>query len=317
MSTARAHHFVPRCYLNNFTIANRITVVDLTNGRIFSTNPKNVAQERDFNRIESDELEPDALEKAYGAFEGEVAPILKRLAGGASCSEDDLSYVLNLITLLAIRNPRFRERFGEFQDNVRRQIMSLQTSTKERWDSQLAKAKAAGYMEGIKEVPYEEIRASVVNRDFRFVTTTSEHARVELNAFDKLLHVLAQRRWRCLRAEPNSGGFITSDHPVCLFWNKPPRGFAPLGYGLTGTTVTFPVSPLLALEGRVGGPADDLVLDVFSVGLFNRRMIENAHRQIYAANDKFLIFDMENFYDANDVLQRVREAPQETNNDVP
>jgi hypothetical protein len=196
MSTARAHHFVPRCYLSNFTTGQKITVVDLNEGKRFTTNPRNVARERDFNRIESDTLDPNALETAYGMFEGEVAPILKGLTEGKECSEDEFSYVLNLVTLLAIGNPRFRESFGEFQGNVRDQIMQVATATKERWESQMSQAKAAGYMEGVKEVPYEEIRASVVNRDFKFVTSTSEHAAVELKTFDDLLHVIAQRSWR-------------------------------------------------------------------------------------------------------------------------
>jgi hypothetical protein len=307
MSEARAHHFVPRCYLNNFTTNGKITAVDITTGKTFATSTKNVAQERDFNRIESDTLAPDGLESAYATFEGELAPVLKRLSKGDLCSQDDFSYVLNLITLLAIRNPRFRESFGEFQDNVRHQMLRLATATKERWDSQVAKAKAAGYMDGIKDVPYEQIRASVVKRDFKYVTTTSEHARTELDTFDQLLNILGRRNWRWLRAAQNSFGFVTSDHPVCLFWNRHPKGFAPLGYGLTGTTVLFAVSPYLALQGEFDGATDDLTMDVFSVGDFNGRMISSAHRQVYAADDKFLIFDGRGFFDINDFIGRVRQ----------
>jgi Protein of unknown function (DUF4238) len=74
MSEARAHHFVPRCYLNNFAREEQIVAIDVLAGKRFVTNTKNVAQERDFNRIESDTLPPDALETAYGLFEGELAP---------------------------------------------------------------------------------------------------------------------------------------------------------------------------------------------------------------------------------------------------
>jgi hypothetical protein len=306
VSDARAHHFVPRCYLNNFTTAEKITAVDLTTGKRFTTNTKNVAQERDFNRIESATLPADALETAYAAFEGELAPVLKRLSNGGTCDEDEFSYVLNLIALLAIRNPRFRESFGEFQNNVRHQMLQLATATKERWEAQVAQARAAGYMEGVKDVPYEQMRSSVVKRNFKSVTSTSEHARNELNVLDTLLNILARRSWRWVHADENSGGFITSDHPVCLVWNKPPKGFAPLGYGLTGTTVYFSVSPSLALRGEFDGPTNDLKADVFSVGLFNRRIANNAHRQIYAANDKFVFFDYSDFFDIDDLLNRVR-----------
>jgi hypothetical protein len=307
VSAARAHHFVPRCYLNNFTTAGKILAVDLSTGRRFSTNTKNVAQERDFNRIDSGTLPPDALEMAYATFESELAPVLKKLGSGKTCNDDEFSYVLNLIALLAIRNPRFRESFGEFRDNVRQQVLQLATATKERWEAQVKRAKAAGYMEGIADVPYEQIRSSVVKRNFKFVTTTSEHARNELYAFDHLLNILARRSWRWVHADENSGGFITSDHPVCLVWNTPPKGFAPLGYGLTGTTVYLAVSPFLALRGEFDGPTNALKADVFSVGLFNRRIANNAHRQVYAANDKFVFFDHREFFDIDDLLKRAIE----------
>jgi hypothetical protein len=61
--------------------------------------------QRDFNRIESDALPRDALESAYAMFESELAPILKKLGEGATISEDEFSYVLTFIGVLAVRNP--------------------------------------------------------------------------------------------------------------------------------------------------------------------------------------------------------------------
>src|ERR1700761_7387911 len=123
MTSARAHHYVPQCYLASFAPTGKINVFDFESGKDpFSTNTKNVAQERDFNRIESDDLAPDALENAYAKFEGELAPVLKRLTSGEACTEDDFSYILTLMGVLAIRNPRHRANFSEFQNNVRMQI---------------------------------------------------------------------------------------------------------------------------------------------------------------------------------------------------
>ncbi len=87
MNEARAHHYVPQSYLTNFTTGGKLFAVDLTTGKHFATNPKNVAQERDFNRIESDKVAPDCLEKQYAEFEGKVAPILKALSAGEKCSK--------------------------------------------------------------------------------------------------------------------------------------------------------------------------------------------------------------------------------------
>jgi hypothetical protein len=240
-------------------------------------------------------------------FESELAPILRKLGEGATISEDDFSYILTLIGVLAVRNPRFRGKFSEFQDNVRHKMLALMTATKERWESQLAKVRAAGYLEGTVDVPYEQIRASVERRDFKFVTTTHEHAQTELPAVDWLIEILAQRKWRWVRATPEAGMLVTCDHPVCLNWIKrPPRGFAPIGYGLTGTTVFFPINPKLAVIGEYDGRTDDLAADTFTVADFNRRVINNSQRHVFAKGDSFLVFDGRDMFGVNELLARLR-----------
>jgi hypothetical protein len=76
---------------------------------------------------------------------------------------------------------------------------------------------------------------------------------------------------------------------------------------MTGTTVYFAVSPFLALCGEFDGPNGDGKADVFAVGTFNRRMVNHAHRQIYAANDEFLFFGQVDFFDIADLLRRIQQ----------
>ncbi|MBV9983459.1 DUF4238 domain-containing protein [Bradyrhizobium sp.] len=312
MTIARAHHFVPQCYLASFAQGGKINVFDFESGKDpFSTNTKNVAQERDFNRIDSDDLPPDALESAYANFEGELAPVLKRLVSGAPCSEDDFSYILTLMGVLAVRNPRYRANFADFQNNARLKILAVQLSTKERWERQLARMRKDGYLEGVLDVPYETLKAQLEEGAFKFVTTTGEHARTELYALDNLINILAARTWRWVRASNDSGGFITSDHPVCLNWIRRPRGFAPLGYGLSGTTVYFPLSPNLAVIGEFDGPMEDLSADVYMVANFNRRILNNAKRQAYMADYKFRIFDGATLFGIEELVRRSRERARE------
>jgi hypothetical protein len=312
VTIARAHHFVPQCYLASFAPGGKINVFDFESGKDpFSTNTKNVAQERDFNRVDSDELPPDALETAYAKFEGELAPVLKKLASGEVCTEDDFSCILSLMGVLAIRNPRFRANFSDFQNNVRLKMLAAQLSSKERWERQLTRMRKDGYLEGVPDVPYETLKAQLEEGAFKFVTTTSEHARTELYALDNLINVLAGRAWRWVRAAPDSGGFITCDHPVCLNWIKRPRGFAPLGYGLSGTTVYFPLSPDLAVIGEFDGPKEDLLADVYMVANFNRRTLNNAKRQVCWANYNFRVFDGVTLFGAEELVPRSREQAKE------
>jgi len=308
MGEARGHHFVPRCYLNNFAIKEKIFCVDVkaATHRVVST--KKVAKKRDFNRIESDALPSDALETAYGAFEGELAPVLKALSEGGAITEDDFSYILTLVGLLAVRNPRHRDTFSDFQDDVRHQMLAVITSTKERWERHLAGARRNGFADGIPDVPYEEIRASIQRRDFKLVTTTHEHAQIEISVVDSLINNLAKRSWRWVRARPTAGMFVTCDHPVCLNWIKRSPGMIPIGYGLAGTSVFFPVAPTLGLVGEYDGRTDDLDADLFAVAGFNRRVINNADRQVFAKDDSFHVFDEVRLFNVGEFLDRVREV---------
>jgi hypothetical protein len=309
---ARAHHYVPQCYLAGFTRGDKISVFDFQSGKdLFSTHTKNVAQERDFNRVESDNLPPDALETAYGNFEGELAPVLKRLLSGAVCTEDDFSYILTLMGVLAIRNPRFRSIFSDFQNALRQKVLAFQLSTKARWERQLTRMRAEGYLEGVADVPYETLRAQFEEGAFRFVTTTSEHAQTEVHTLDKLINILAGRTWRWVHAASDSGGLITCDHPVCLNWIKRPSGFAPLGYGLSGTSVYFPLSPFLAVIGEFDGPKEDLFADLYMVAHFNRRILNNAKRQAYMVDDSFRVFDGVTLLGVEELVRRSRASARE------
>jgi hypothetical protein len=56
MSIARKHHYVPRCYLKNFSVRRKkgkpqVQVFDKKDGRAFPSAIDNIAAERDFNTV--------------------------------------------------------------------------------------------------------------------------------------------------------------------------------------------------------------------------------------------------------------------------
>src|SRR5262249_54981456 len=116
--TARIHHYVPQLYLNSFCCdlkREQLFVIDAVEKQSFQTRPRNVAAERDFNRVDIDGLPPDALEVAFNAFETEVAASIERTSERRHLRDaDDRSAILNLIGLMAIRNPRWRGKMKDF-----------------------------------------------------------------------------------------------------------------------------------------------------------------------------------------------------------
>src|SRR3954464_9368640 len=153
--------------------------------------------------------------------------------------------------LLSLRNPRQREIVRSFQERLSKQIMQLTLATPRRWESQMRKARAAGYVTR-DDVTYEQMKKFVDEDQYTLHTQTNYHLKLEVSSFEKLLPCFLARRWTVLHAPPTSRGFVTSDHPVCLLWSRPTPYGSP-GHGLKGTEVVFPLSPKLALIGVFEG----------------------------------------------------------------
>jgi Protein of unknown function (DUF4238) len=171
--TARIHHYVSQCYLRGFANAEtpRLYVIDGAARRTFETTPRNVAAERDFNRIDAKGLALDALEADIAGFEGELASALERIIKKRSFNDpDDRLVVLNFIGLLAIRNPRHRATFSGFEDRVLKMMAELMVATPERWASQVKEGKEAGIFPADMDLDYETMKAFVRKGDYHFVT---------------------------------------------------------------------------------------------------------------------------------------------------
>ncbi|MCL1622608.1 DUF4238 domain-containing protein [Ralstonia pseudosolanacearum] len=294
---ARNHHYVPQCYLKGFARSRsknaQLYVVDAAHRRAFTTTPRNVAAQRDFNRIEVLGHDPNLIETRYAEFEARLAPMLVRLdAAGDFANQDDLHLALELVGLLAVRNPRQREQMRRFHADVARRVMDLALATPERWASQVRQAQAAGHLEAV-DVPYAEMREFVEQERYEVEVPTTRHVHQELQMLEALVPLLRQRSWCLLRAGAQSGGFVTSDHPVTLRWNDPALagGFYGPGYGLSDTSVVCPLSHQLALLGTFDGRSGALELSDSTVAAVNSLTIGHAASQIYAQSDRFFYAD--------------------------
>jgi hypothetical protein len=228
--TARIHHYVPQLYLKGFCAdakRRRLFVVDGIEKRAFATRPRNVAAERDFNRVDLKGIEPDAVEAGFNAFETEVGAAIERVRKAQSFrNEPDRAAILNLVGLMALRNPRLRGTMHDFHHEVMKRMMQLALETPERWAGQVAQLKKAGYVDPTidGEAEYETVKTRVEGGHYRFGIPKEMQIALELSAFEKVLPYILHRKWTLLRAAPDAGTFITSDHPVCLTWTDPKLG---------------------------------------------------------------------------------------------
>jgi hypothetical protein len=194
---ARNHHYLSQCYLKGFTKGgskkSKLTVIDFKEKKRFETIPRNVGGIRDFNRIEIEGVDQNAIETALGNFEGQAASALKQIEETLTLDGKNRNYILNLIALLAIRSPEQRENRRQIEAQVAERIMDMSLETKERWDSEMAQMEAEGYKPN-ENVTYEKVKAFHENKDaYTFHVSTERHIRVEISCIDTILKYLNLR----------------------------------------------------------------------------------------------------------------------------
>jgi hypothetical protein len=65
------------------------------------------------------------------------------------------------------------------------------------------------------------------------------------------------------------------------------------------------------LIGEFDGPKEDLFADVYMVANFNRRILNNAKRQVYMVDDNFRVFDGVTLFGVEELVRRSRESARE------
>lgn len=295
MTEPRLHHHVSQCYLKGFTQEgtkdSQLYAVNLSDGSSFCTIPKNVGAERDFNRVEG--RPPGEIERALSGFEGKVDAALRRIRQTRSIDNPkDWNAVLNLMALFAVRNPRMRENVHTSIDHMSRIIMDMALATPERWESQVQRMKAAGAMKGEPRVGYDELKKFHEEGNYNIEVSIALHIAQEFKIQDTILRTMADRRWLLCSAKQDSGGFLTSDHPVCLMHSDgtPPTFQRPIGHGMRNSTVIFPLGNELLAVGTFEGSGGVRLLSPLQVAHMNGVVCAYAERQIYARDETFRVW---------------------------
>ena len=275
-------------YLRGFAGAKgQLFAINRAEDKWFRTSPDNVAKKKHFNRIEVPRMDPNALEKALSEFEGEVAPALERIKDAKSLSvEADKSLLVNFMAAIALRNPRRRDDLGKIINLEKRRSFFDRFGTKDKIGAQVHDMKSKGSLDDQTALSFRETVAGVKVEDFK--ATKEEIIVAEIDHHDLLTERLWHRKWQMLVAADDTGGFVTTDDPVCLRWSdgQPHGGMSP-GFALAGTEVIFPLSTNIALRGTFEGEENVVKSDMATVAQLNSLIISNAENQVYAHDHTF------------------------------
>ena len=154
------------------------------------------------------------------------------------------------MAMIAVKNPQRREAARRSMEELGKQMMRLALANRTRWEGQVRQMKAAGVMAADEPADYSGMRAFLESDEYSIGMATEAHLGVELKSLGLMTRLLSRRQWSVMRAPQGSTGFVTCDHPVGLGWTDGNEGFYQPGFGLSGTTITFPVSKEVALLGQ-------------------------------------------------------------------
>ena len=159
-------------------------------------------------------------------------------------------------------------------------MMRLALATPERWEIQRRQANLS------EDGPtYQEMKDYIEGSQYDFKAPRHTHIGLELSTVKQIIPLLARRNWNLCRAPANTGGFLTSDHPVYLSWIKPiPPPYSP-GLGLGNTSVVFPLSRELCMVGEFDGNAGVSDLTFRGVAVANGATVWNAGERVYAPDE--------------------------------
>lgn len=291
---ARNHHFVPQGYLAGFTDDGtrngRLTVFDLVSRSIFQTKPRNVAAERDFNRIDLEGRTPDDLERALGEFEGKATSAIRRIQeSGGPPTADELSHIVSLMTLLVVRNPQSRRAMNAARRHEVRIIGDILTSNRRIYDHHVAKAQRDGFIRDDAGVSFEEMAEFIRGDQYTIEVSTTESLSLELGIVESIFETLASRWWSFVTADAEAPDFVACDHPVAVVF-KDRRMRGPIGYGMPGTEVSFPLGSRHAVIGVLEDPfRPQIIARAEQVASLNSRTVYHADRQVYGKSPRVLI----------------------------
>src|SRR5690242_11796160 len=127
-NVARAHHFVPQCWLAGFTDTGqktgRLWVTDLKRRKQWQSSPRDAGHKRDFYLV-SDPLDPMTIEDLFAKIEDRIAPLLKSLfENPRPVFREALNNLLFFAAYQYVRVPAFRPVVLRIADSIHRDQMA-------------------------------------------------------------------------------------------------------------------------------------------------------------------------------------------------
>ncbi len=218
---AEKHHYVPQCYLKNFSFDEKESLVYAYQRKkpIITTNIKNVAAKKNLYTFldKTTGKKTNVAEEMLGRLEAAACPVIKKIikTQKLDLDEKDRGALSQFIAFLATRTISFDAWQKNMSIEMQKQLMIEKARNKDHLKDSFEKA-------GIKfknEKELEDMRQSILDFDKHFkVKFKGENGyffKVAIELAMDLTQILFNKHWHLLIAN-TSRVFITSDNPVAI-----------------------------------------------------------------------------------------------------
>ncbi|MDH7605456.1 MAG: DUF4238 domain-containing protein [Melioribacter sp.] len=294
MSKPKKHHYLSKFYLAGFTLSGDnegvLFCYDVKNKTVRPSKPINECYVKYFNKIESNEIDPNILEKELSKVEGSISLIFKYIHEKKELPKNEkFSELLYYIALIGVRNPVIRESFQEFKENVASKIFSLMLSDRKIWYSEMERINRETDNK-FKDITYEEMKKFNKEKKWKLVELNYSTIDWEFKAVYRIYQLLHQRSWILLINDDDSNHFVTSDRPVKLIPNDFSHFKFGVGFGSRNTELYFPLSKSLLLRGSYKLPSTIMPVRADMVATLNTLQFFYTSRYIYSPTSDFKIY---------------------------
>lgn len=282
-----ADHWVPQCYLRNFSISGDNEKVYLYERGKFPipTGINNVAAENNrytFINKETGKKSRD-VEKMLCILEGAAAPALKKIAQEKKLENLDASEygaLLQFIAFLATRGPTFENISKNLYKEIFKRFMEIRAQNPKIL---LEEFKKIGITFKSSE-EFEKMRKSLLDLDNLNFEITGGKGKFFKHAAEtavKLTDIFYKEKGLFLLVSNNERVFITSDNPVVL--QIPPDIPWWLAGGYKYGTVIVTISPQVCLVLRSRPLKQEVIyINATQVDGINNSIMKSARRQVYS-----------------------------------
>ena len=311
------HHYVPRCYLKNFSFDKKESLVYAYQRKkpIITVNIKNIAAKKNLYTFLDKTIgkKTNIVEKMFGILEAAACPVIGKIVKTQKLNldEKDKGAVSQFIAFLATRTISFDAWQKNMSIGMQKQLMVERARNKDHLKASFERA-------GIKfknEKELEDMRQSILDFDKHFKVEfkggEGYFFKIAAELAMELTQILFNKHWHLLISN-TSRNFITSDNPVAI--QKVEGVPFQFNSGFMYGTVLLALSPSLCLIIRYK-PLKNEIMQI------NRAQVDSINKSVMLKSGNFVYSnissrDIKNIYDdipvgqdREVIIKKIRNTP--------